>query len=95
MESSPYVYQSSISLVLAHNKGNHSYEEGSSEIMDPTNNSSTTTKTTHTVLKTKSVLHNTYYDRMESNDYVKRTNIRLVQTITWAILYSYRKGLSE
>jgi hypothetical protein len=32
---------------------------------------------------------------MESNDYVKQTNIRLVQTITWAILYSYRKGLSE
>ncbi len=31
---------------------------------------------------------------MESNDYVKRTNIRLVQTITWAILYSYRNGLS-
>jgi hypothetical protein len=51
MESSPDVYQSSISLVLAHNKGNHSYEEGSSEIMDPTNNSSTTIKTTHTVLE--------------------------------------------
>jgi hypothetical protein len=63
--------------------------------MDPTNNSSTTTKTTNTMLKTKFVLHNTHYDRMESKDYVKRTNIRLVQTITWAILYSYRKGLSE
>jgi hypothetical protein len=49
MKSRPYVYQSSISQVLAHNKkGNHSYDEGSSETMDPmTNNSSTTTKSTH------------------------------------------------
>jgi hypothetical protein len=48
MKTRPYVYQSSISLVLAHNKkGNHSYDEGTSETMDPTNNSSTTTESTH------------------------------------------------